>query len=124
MLRVYAPATMARVTSCPVTLGGREIPKGERVLLPYPAANRDPEFFDDPDTFLVDRTRNRHLAFGTGRHRCLGAGLARLELTVTVEEWLSAMPRFRVPDPDAAVWSAGAVRGPESVVFESDADAA
>jgi cytochrome P450 len=121
LLRVYAPATMARITSCPVTLGGREIAEGERVLLPYPAANRDPEFFDDPDTFLVDRTRNRHLAFGTGAHRCLGAGLARLELTVTVEEWLSAMPGFRVPDPAATMWTPGAVRGPESVVFESGA---
>jgi hypothetical protein len=86
-------------------------------LLPYPAANRDPEVFDDPDTFLVDRARNRHLAFGTGVHRCLGAGLARLELTVTVEEWLRAMPAFLVPDPGGVTWSAGAVRGPESVIF-------
>jgi hypothetical protein len=117
LLRVYAPATMARVTTCPVTLGGREIPEGDRVLLPYPAANRDPEVFDDPDTFLVDRARNRHLAFGTGVHRCLGAGLARLELTVTVEEWLRAMPAFLVPDPGGVTWSAGAVRGPESVIF-------
>jgi len=119
LLRVYAPAMMARVTSCPVRLGGRDIPGGERVLLPYAAANRDPEIFDDPDVFIVDRTRNRHLTFGTGAHRCMGSGLARLELTVTIEEWLGAMPSFTVPEPEAVTWTPGAVRGPESVPFEA-----
>jgi cytochrome P450 len=124
LLRVYAPATMARVTACPVQLGGRDIPEGERVLLPYPAANRDPEVFDDPDTVVLDRTRNRHLTFGTGDHRCIGAGLARLELTVTLEEWLAAMPTFHVPDPSSTVWTSGAVRGPESVPFTLTTEAA
>lgn len=123
LLRVYAPAMMARITSCPVHLGGRDIPEGERVLLPYAAANRDPEIFEDPDAFVLDRARNRHLTFGTGGHRCIGAGLARLELTVTIEEWLGAMPGFRVPDPESTIWTAGAVRGPESVLFETEAAA-
>ena len=73
---------------------------GERVLLAFAAANRDPDVFDDPDEIRIDRRRNRHLTFGSGAHRCLGSNLARLELRVTLEEWLRVMPDFRLAGPD------------------------
>jgi cytochrome P450 len=64
---------------------------------------------------VIDRRRNRHLTFGSGAHRCLGSNLARLEVRVALEEWLRAMPHFRLSDPDAIEWSGGQTRGPERV---------
>jgi cytochrome P450 len=89
----------------------------EWVLLPFPAANRDPAAFDDPDTFVIDRAENRHLAFGLGIHRCLGSNLARLEVRVAVEEFLAAFPDFELADPAGVTWSVGQVRGPRTLPF-------
>ena len=82
------------------------------MLLPFPAANRDPEAFDRPDDVVIDRLENRHAAFGLGIHRCLGSNLARLELRVAIEEFLARIPEFELADPGAVVWSVGQVRGP------------
>ena len=60
------------------------------------AANRDPQVYDRPDEFVIDRTPNVHFGFAGGPHRCLGAHLARRELQIAVEEWLRAIPDFRV----------------------------
>jgi cytochrome P450 len=84
----------------------------EWVLLPFPAANRDPAQFPDSDTVIVDRLENRHAAFGLGIHRCLGSNLARLEVKVAVEEFLARFRNFELADPDAVVWSVGQIRGP------------
>ena len=62
------------------------------VLLPFPAANRDPEVFEDADKVIIDREVNRHAAFGLGIHRCAGSHLARMELRVALEVWLDAFP--------------------------------
>lgn len=81
-------------------------------LLPFAAANRDPDVFPDADRVLIDRAENRHAAFGLGIHRCIGSNLARMEMRVAIEEWLRAFPDF-VLTPGAVVeWSAGGVRGP------------
>jgi cytochrome P450 len=93
----------------------------------FPAGNRDPEHFERPDEFVIDRPRNRHFAFGSGIHRCLGSNLARMELRVAVEEWLAAFPEFELADPDPAKvrWSTGQVRGPRELPLRllSDVDA-
>ncbi len=65
-----------------VRVGDQTVRAGERVAMFYPSANRDEEVFDDPFAFRIDRRPNRHLAFGVGEHFCLGAHVARLELTV------------------------------------------
>jgi cytochrome P450 len=114
-LRAYAPVTVGRITVADTEVHGCPVHRGERVVLPFGAANRDPEVFDDPDVVVIDRRRNRHLTFGSGAHRCLGSNLARLELRIAVEEWLRAMPSFRLADPDAIEWSGGQTRGPERV---------
>ena len=88
---------------------------GEWTLLPFPAANRDPAFFDRADEFVMDRARNRHAAFGLGIHRCIGSNLARMELRVAMEEWMQAFPEFELADPDAVTWSTGQVRGPRQL---------
>ena len=66
---------------------------GDKVLMNFPAANRDPEAFEDADRVVLDRELNRHVAFGSGIHRCAGSNLARMELRVALEEWLRTDPR-------------------------------
>jgi cytochrome P450 len=112
-LRAYAPVTMARKIKNDTVLGGYSYRAGEMVLLPFPAANRDPSFIADPDKIVIDRKENRHAAFGLGIHRCIGSNLARMELKVALEEWLRRIPNFTLDG--AVTWSAGQVRGPRSV---------
>jgi cytochrome P450 len=112
LLRAYAPVTMARIVAEDTELGGRRMSAGDWVLLPFPAANRDPEVFEDADRVVLDRAVNRHAAFGLGIHRCLGSNLARMELTVALEEWMARVPDFELADPEGVTWSAGQVRGP------------
>lgn len=97
------------------TLGGHTLCSGERVLLPFPAANRDPAEFNEPNEFHIDRERNRHLAFGVGIHRCVGSNLARMELRVAIAEWLAVFPEFSVVESAPLDWTGGQVRGPRSV---------
>ena len=114
-LRAYAPVTMARIVKEPVEVGGVLLEKDRWVLLPFPAANRDPEVFDRADEVLIDREVNRHLAFGLGIHRCLGSNLARMELTVALECWMARFPEFEIADAAGVRWSGGQVRGPRSL---------
>jgi cytochrome P450 len=109
-LRAYAPVTMARLVAKDHDFHGCPMKKDDWVLLPFPAANRDPLQFEDPDTFIVDRQENRHAAFGLGIHRCLGSNLARLELKVAVEEFIKRFPRFELAGDTR--WSVGQIRGP------------
>ena len=115
LLRVYAPVTMARIVSQDAEIGGCPVKAGDSVLLPFPAANRDPEVFPDADKVVIDREENRHVAFGLGIHRCLGSNLARLELRVAVEVFIQRFPEFELPNPSAVTWSLGQVRGPRKL---------
>lgn len=115
LLRAYAPVTMARMVAKDFEFEGRELHEGDWLLLPFPAANRDPAVFPDADRVILDREDNRHVAFGLGIHRCLGSNLARMELRVALSEWLARYPDFELADADAVTWSAGQVRGPRSI---------
>jgi cytochrome P450 len=118
-LRVYAPVTMGREIIKETEIAGCRFKEGEMVMLAYPAANRDPAMFADPERVMLDRTKNqnRQAAFGLGIHRCVGAHLARLELTVALEEWLRCIREFVLAPGAEMEWSAGAVRGPRSLPF-------
>ena len=74
--------SMSRMVREDVDIAGQTIPAGDEVLLFYPSANRDERVFDAPQRFDIRRDPNPHLAFGNGTHHCLGANLARLEITV------------------------------------------
>jgi cytochrome P450 len=110
LLRAYAPVTMAREVIAETEIGGCPFKPGQMVLLSFPAANRDPAMFPDADKVVIDRKENRHAAFGLGIHRCVGSNLARMEITVALEELLKRIPEFTVAGPVA--WSEGTVRGP------------
>ncbi len=114
-LRAYSPVTMARLVTEDVEFRGCPMKKDDKVLMNFPAANRDPEVFDRADEVLIDREVNRHVAFGSGIHRCAGSNLARMELTVAIETWLQRIPEFRISDDDAVTWAGGQVRGPRQV---------
>lgn len=87
----------------------------------FPAGDRDPEHFERADEFVIDRKKNRHFAFGSGVHRCLGSNLARMELKVTLETFLERVPFFALEDPEKVTWVGGQVRGPRSVPVVFDA---
>lgn len=114
-LRAYSPVTMAREVVQDTTVGGCPYARGGQVLLSFPAANRDPEKFDNPDQVIIDRKLNPHAAFGLGRHRCLGSNLARLEMAVALEEWLKRFPEFELLSDKPVVWSEGQLRGPKEL---------
>jgi cytochrome P450 len=115
LLRAYAPVTMARIVKADAEIGGCPVKQGESVLLPFPAANRDPQVFPDADKVIIDREENRHVAFGLGIHRCLGSNLARLELRLAVEVFIQRFPQFQLADAQAVTWSLGQVRGPRKL---------
>ena len=86
MLRLVSPVLhMRRTATRPVVMHGRTIRAGDKVVLWFAAANRDPRVFAEPEEFRPERSPNDHLGFGWGAHACLGAHLARLEMQVLLE---------------------------------------
>ncbi|HEX9259448.1 MAG TPA: cytochrome P450 [Acidimicrobiales bacterium] len=114
-LRAYAPVTMARIVETDIEVNGCPMKAGDRILMNFPAANRDPEVFEDPDEVIIDREHNRHVAFGAGIHRCAGSNLARMELRVAIEEWLARIPEFEIDEAGEVTWAGGQVRGPRNI---------
>ncbi len=119
LLRAYSPVTMARIVTKDVEYSGCPMKAGDKVLMNFPAANRDPEVFEHADEVILDRAHNRHVAFGSGIHRCAGSNLARMELRVALEEWLRRIPDFGLAEGEDVTWAGGQVRGPRllPVVF-------
>jgi cytochrome P450 family 142 subfamily A polypeptide 1 len=102
MLRWVSPIkNMNRTATQDTELRGQKIREGDRLILLYASANRDPAAFEDPDFFRVERTPNNHVAFGGyGTHHCLGASLARMELRVMFEELLKRLPDLELASDD------------------------
>jgi cytochrome P450 len=114
LLRVYAPVTMARIVDRDIEFQGCPMKAGDRVLMAFPAANRDPRQFENPDEVILDREHNRHVAFGSGIHRCAGSNLARLEVRIALQTWLERIPEFELVAPTTVTWAGGQVHGPRS----------
>lgn len=102
-LRLEPPVTnLARKWMAPTELGAEAVVVGDRVMMNFVAANHDPEAFDRPDEFVLDRERNRHLSFSGGPHRCVGSNFARLSLRVVIEELLLQVRDIRYADDQGA----------------------
>ena len=115
MLRYESAVAGARVIKSDVVVSGVQLRAGDRVLIPLAAANRDPEKFDRPDEIDFSREPNPHVAFGGGRHRCLGSHLARIELTIAFEEWHKRFPNYRLHPDKPYKKHLSQVRGVESL---------
>jgi len=100
MLRWVTPVMQFRRTATRDTrIGDQLIREGDKVVLYYGAANRDPSIFENPERFDITRKINPHLAFGTGTHFCIGSHMARLEMRLTLAEFLARFPNFRLTGP-------------------------
>jgi cytochrome P450 len=120
-LRLYTPVSPARVLRKDVEIGQRIQKAGDRVVLSFAAANRDPEAFANPDQVDFERIKNHHMAFGAGIHRCIGAYFAQAQLRIGLGLWLRAYPDYR--SRSEPIWSAGAIRGLLSLPLEAAAAA-
>ncbi|BBX12632.1 cytochrome P450 [Mycobacterium novum] len=102
MIRYCAPAQwFARTARKPFTVHDTTIAPGQRIITLLASASRDERQYPDPDEFRWDRPIKRSLAFGRGQHFCIGYHLARLEVTVLVQEWLRRVPEFRIVEDGA-----------------------
>jgi len=100
-------AHMRRTALCDAELGGKQIKKGDRVVMWYVSGNRDPEAIENPDAFIIDRARPRqHLSFGFGIHRCVGNRLAEMQLRIVWEEILKRFSFVEVMGEPERVFSA------------------
>jgi len=106
ILRFESPIQRAtfRITTKACTIGGKEFKEGEQISALIGAANRDPEQFEQAETFNIRRTPNRHVAFGLGIHFCLGAYLARVEARIGFGNIMQRMPNIRL-GAQAPTWN-------------------
>src|SRR6185369_5833232 len=93
-------------------LNGSPIQVGNMALLSFPSANRDASVFPDAERVVLDRKPNRHLAFGFGIHNCLGANLARIEITVALQQWMAKNTQLQTCTRRGGQLVYGTVRGP------------
>ncbi len=96
-LRFYSVTQAeARTATRDTEIDGYEIRAGERVFIVWASANRDPDAFDRPDEIVLDRSPNRHLGFGWGPHRCIGAGLGKEIFSSALQATIDRLPDYRV----------------------------
>jgi len=97
-LRLEAPGQAAyRITTKDTEINGIKIHQGEQIYLSWGAAGRDPQKHTDPDLFDLDRQNKSHLAFGIGKHYCIGAKLAKMEVQITLEEMFDRFDSLSIP---------------------------
>ena len=106
LLRYETAVHPSRTVTAECTIRGVELQPGDRIVMPYASADRDENAFDNPDELRIDRSPNRHIAFGAGPHKCLGSHLARLEMRIAFEEIFERIPRFSIP-ADATITAFG-----------------
>jgi cytochrome P450 len=108
-LRAYPIVSMARKLTQDVDFHGCPMKKDDMVLLSIQSATRDPRVFPEPEEVIIDRSPNRHIAFGASEHRCLGSHFARAELKYALEEWHAAIPEYEVATDEPLLAHGGQV---------------
>ena len=108
VIRFHTPLTHMRRTAVQDTvLNGKQIKKGDKVVMWYVSGNRDSDAIENPDAFIIDRKRPRqHLSFGFGLHRCVGNRLAELQLRILWEEILKRFDRIEMVGEPKRIYSA------------------
>ncbi len=102
-LRYFPPVQgLGRTVTADCMLGGRQLNENDRIWLLWASANFDPKQFDEPMEFRIDRTPNRHVSFGIGTHRCIGANIAQVTWTTVLRTVLRRMPDIMI-DLDRSV---------------------
>lgn len=100
LLRYCSPVIyMRRTAKRDIQLGGQQIREGDKVVMYFGSANRDPARFERPEELILSRTPNEHLAFGAGAHACLGQHIARIEIDAMLREVLTRMTDFQLAAP-------------------------
>lgn len=118
MMRLFTPVTPQRIATRDTDLGGVRIKKGEVLALALTAASRDPSMFSEPETFDPSRSPNSHFGFGFGIHRCIGAPLARRDLAIALQVWLSRLPPFRLAEGSNVTASGGSVQTLDGIILQ------
>lgn len=116
-LRAFPVVTAGRVATCDTQLAGVAIRKGDFVTTSTLLACSDPEEFKNPGTVDITRDPNRHNAFSFGPHRCLGSHLARMEITIFLDEWLARVGEFRINPAEPIVAIGGGVVALKSLML-------
>ncbi|MEZ0355250.1 cytochrome P450 [Mycobacterium sp. SA01] len=111
MLRYEAAVSMGRNATVDTEIGGLPIKQGDQLVVILAGVNRDRGEFVDPDEVQLDRTPNRHLAFGSGPHRCIGSHLARIEVAAALEAIHRRIPDYRIDTSKPVLSHASQVRG-------------
>lgn len=107
-LRYFSTVSLTRTVREDMEFGGCPMKSGDKVWAPIACANRDPQVYEDALEVRLDRSPNRHIAFGIGPHRCVGSHLARMEVGIALEEWHRVMPDYSLaPDVDLTEKVAG-----------------
>ncbi|HEX2560871.1 cytochrome P450, partial [Phenylobacterium sp.] len=112
--------TFMRTAAENTEFAGRQMRKDDWLMLCYASGNRDEAVFDDPQEFRVDRSPNRHLAFGYGAHLCLGQHLAKMEMRILWEELLPRIDRLEL-DGQPRMSEAVFVNGPKALPVRFEA---
>ncbi|WP_150304393.1 cytochrome P450 [Pseudomonas saliphila] len=124
MLRSYSIVNMRRTVARDVQIGEATMKKGDIVLISTELANLDPEVFDQPEKvdFLRSAGHAPHMAFSYGVHRCVGSHLARRELRIALELWLTKVPPFRIASGTTPRFNAFGIFGMEELHLEWDVE--
>ena len=116
LLRLEAPVPlMFRTARRDIEIEGQQIKAGDKICLIFGAAGRDPAVFEHPGQIDLDRPHCRHLTFGAGVHRCIGSNLARIQIRVAIQQLLTRLGPFWIPDGAEIEYSSRQSRGPTSI---------
>ncbi|WP_299310161.1 cytochrome P450 [uncultured Croceicoccus sp.] len=117
-MRRFPVTNGVRLIRKDMELAGAHLKAGEMIVAPMTLAGLDPEVNDNPTEFDIDRKGRKHVGFSTGPHLCLGHWMARAEVRIFIEEFLTRIPRFRVKSGFEEDWRAGVVMSLESLPLE------
>ena len=122
-MRRFPVTNGVRLIRNDIEVAGAQLKAGEMIVAPMTLAGLDPAVNDNPTLFDIDRQNRKHVGFSTGPHLCLGHWLARSEVRIFVEEFLTRIPRFRIKPGFEEDWRAGIVMSLESLPLEWDVPA-